>query len=200
MEAVLRAIDTSTDAGARDFVLTLFLNETGARLNETLSVRMRDIHADGKGKVTVTVTGKGGYVRTLYLTPVLTRKLKEYILRVHGESPNPEAYLFFSKIKGLNTKITARAVQKRMKELAAKAHEDCEEVPLDLHPHNYRHAYGTKESQTRKATRRGAEGDGAQEHTIHYDLHRHQQHDRAGAGGCGERRGKENQTYMDRRR
>ena len=144
VEAVLRAIDTSTDAGARDFVLTLFLNETGARLNETLSVRMRDIHADGKGKVTVTVTGKGGYVRTLYLTPVLTRKLKEYILRFHGESPNPEAYLFFSKIKGMDTKITARAVQKRMKELAAKAHEDCEEVPLDLHPHNYRHAYGTR--------------------------------------------------------
>ena len=53
-----------------------FLNETGARLNETISVRMKDIHTDSKGKVTVTVTGKGGYIRTLYLTPVLTRKLK----------------------------------------------------------------------------------------------------------------------------
>jgi len=154
VEAVMKAIDTSTDAGARDFVLLLFLNETGARLNETLSVRMKDIHTDGKGKVTVEVTGKGGYIRTLYLTPVLTRKLKEYILRFHGASPDGEAYLFFSKIKGMYTKTTARAIQKRLREHAAKAHETCDEVPLDLHPHrsnlfaclskNYRHAYGTR--------------------------------------------------------
>ena len=61
---------------------------------------------------------------------------------------------FFSKIKGKYTKITSRAIQKRLKEHAEKAHETCEEVPLDLHPHrsnlfaclskNYRHAYGTR--------------------------------------------------------
>jgi site-specific recombinase XerC len=50
----------------------------------------------------------------------------------------------FSKIKGKYTKVTARAIQKRLREHAAKAHETCEEVPLDLHPHNYRHAYGTR--------------------------------------------------------
>lgn len=105
---------------------------------------MKDIHTDSKGKVTVTVTGKGGYIRTLYLTPVLTRKLKEYVIRFHGEIPDGEEYLFFSKIKGKYTKITARAIQKRVKELAQTAHKDCDEVPLDLHPHNYRHAYGTR--------------------------------------------------------
>lgn len=144
VEAVLKVADTSTDAGARDFTLILFLNETGARLNEVISVRLKDIHTDSKGKVTVTVTGKGGYVRTLYLTPVLARKLKEYTRRFHGQASDGEAFLFFSKIKGTHAKITARAVQKRMKELAAKAHVVCEEVPLDLHPHNYRHAYGTR--------------------------------------------------------
>ena len=144
VEAVQKVIDTTTDAGARDFVLLLLLNETGARLNEALSIRMKDIHTDGKGKMTVTVTGKGGYIRTLYLTPVITRKLKEYILRFHGASPDAEAYLFFSKIKGHYTKITSRAIQKRLKQHAAEAHKTCDEVPLDLHPHNYRHAYGTR--------------------------------------------------------
>ena len=47
---------------------------------------MEDIHTDSKGKVAITVTGKGGYIRTLYLTPVLTDKLKQYILRFHGVS------------------------------------------------------------------------------------------------------------------
>ena len=144
VEAVMRAADTTRDAGARDFGLLLVLNETGARLSEAISVRMKDIHTDGKGKMTVTVIGKGGYIRTLYLTPVLTRKLKEYIQRFHGPSPEAETYLFFSKIKGKYTRITARAIQKRLKELAGKAHRDCEEVPLDLHPHNFRHAYGTR--------------------------------------------------------
>ena len=119
VEAVLKATDTSTDAGARDFTLVLFLNA-------------------------ITVTGKGGYVRTLYLTPVLTRKLKEYMRRFHGQASDGDAFLFFSKIKGTHTKITARTVQKRLRELAVKAHVECEEVPLDLHPHNYRHAYGTR--------------------------------------------------------
>lgn len=144
VEAVLKATNISTDAGARDFTLILFLNETGARLNEAISVKLKDVHTDSKGKVTITVTGKGGYVRTLYLTPVLTRKLKEYIQRFHRQASDGEAFLFFSKIKGTHTKITARAVQKRLKELAAKAHKECGEVPLDLHPHNYRHAYGTR--------------------------------------------------------
>lgn len=144
VEAVLKATDTSTDAGARDFTLVLFLNETGARLNEAISVKLKDVHTDCKGKVTITVTGKGGYVRTLYLTPVLTRKLKEYMRRFHGQASDGDAFLFFSKIKGTHTKITARTVQKRLRELAVKAHVECEEVPLDLHPHNYRHAYGTR--------------------------------------------------------
>jgi site-specific recombinase XerD len=95
VEAVQRAIDTTTDAGARDFVLLLLLNETDARLNEALSINMKDIHTDGKGKVTVTVTDKGGYIRTLYLTPVITRQLKEYILRFHGTSPDGDAYLWY---------------------------------------------------------------------------------------------------------
>ena len=71
---------------------------------------------------------------------------------------------FFSKIKGMHAKTTARAIQKRLREHAAKAHQTCDEVPLDLHPHrsrsvlplglsknlfaclskNYRHAYGTR--------------------------------------------------------
>ncbi len=135
VEAVQKAIDTTTDAGARDFVLLLFLNETGARLNEALSIKMKDIHTDSKGKVTVTVTGKGGYIRTLYLTPVVARKLKEYTLRFHGTSPDGESYLFYSKIKGRHAKITSRAIQKRLKQHAAEAHETCDEVPLDLHPH-----------------------------------------------------------------
>lgn len=144
VEAVQKAIDTDTDAGARDFCLLLFLNETGARLNEALSIRMKDIHTDSKGKVTAEVTGKGGLMRTLYFTPVLARKMNEYIARFHGASPDGDAYLFFSKIKGRHTKITSRAIQKRLKEHAIKAHETCKEVPLDLHPHNYRHAYGTR--------------------------------------------------------
>lgn len=144
VEAVLRAIDTKTDAGARDYTLILFLNETGARLNEAISIRMKEIHTDVKGRITVTVKGKGGYIRTLYLTPVLTRKLTEYMQRFHGTSPDLDSYLFFSKIKGKYVKISARAIQKRLREIALEAHNDCKEVPLDLHPHNYRHAYGTR--------------------------------------------------------
>ena len=87
---------------------------------------------------------KGSHFFLYIVSPVLTRKLKEYILRFHGETPDPEAYLFYPRIKGTHAKTTVRVIQKWMKELAAKVHEDCEEVPLDLHPHNYRHAYGTR--------------------------------------------------------
>lgn len=144
VEVIIRAINTATDAGARDFTLFLFLTETGARLDEAISVMMKDIRSDAKGRLSVTVVGKGRYVRTLYLTPTLTSKLREYTTRFHDTSPDTEAYLFFSKIKGKHTKIIAKAIQKRLKVLAFKVHKQCEEVTLDLYPHNYWHAYSTR--------------------------------------------------------
>ena len=88
----------------------------------------------------VTIVGKGGKTRTLYLLPRAVSHIEKYIRDFHGSPAEPGAYLFFSRVGGKYTKITEPAIDKRLKKYARDAHEKCPNVPLNLHAHQFRHA------------------------------------------------------------
>ena len=83
---------------------------------------------------------KGSKIRTLYLLPKAVAHLKKYLKEFHGDTPNPEAYVFYSRNTGSHGKMSQTAVNKQLKKHARAAHEMCDEVPLDLHAHQLRHA------------------------------------------------------------
>lgn len=56
------------------------------------------------------------------------------------ESPEPEAYVFYSRNTGIYGKVTQPAIDKMLKKYAKVAHEICKDVPLNLHAHQFRHA------------------------------------------------------------
>lgn len=66
-----------------------------------------------------------------------------FIKRIHGTNPNPDSFLFFSPSKGKTSKLSSRAIQKRLKQHACSVHESCDEVPLDMHSHLFRHTRAT---------------------------------------------------------
>lgn len=66
--------------------------------------------------------------------------LKKYMAEYHGENSNGESYVFFSRNAGSFEKMSQMAVSKRLSIHAETAHEICDEVPLDLHAHQFRHA------------------------------------------------------------
>lgn len=139
VKALMSVPDVSTKTGQRDLVLLIILYCTAARIDEILSMKINQLHLE-TDKPYITVVGKGRKVRTLYILPKGTAHLKKYMEVFHSANPNPDAFVFYSRNKGIFGKMTPESVNKQLKKNAAIAYEICKEVPLNLHAHQIRHA------------------------------------------------------------
>ena len=139
VKVLLAEPDTTHKTGIRDLALMVVLYATAARIDEILSICIKDLKLDVE-KPYVVIVGKGEKVRTLYLLPKAVAHIKLYIKVFHGSDPRPDSFLFFSRNKGSMEKLSQSAVRKMMKKYANSCHEKCEDVPLDLHAHQFRHA------------------------------------------------------------
>jgi len=138
VQVLLSVPDLSTKAGRRDLALMIAIYSTATRINEILSLKIEHLRLDVE-KPNVTIIGKGSKIRTMYLLPKAVTHLKKYLKEFHGNTPNPEAYVFYSRNTGLQGKMSQTAVNKQLKKHASAAHEICDEVPRDLHAHQLRH-------------------------------------------------------------
>ncbi len=142
VSAILAEPDQHTKTGIRDLTFLTILYGTAARLDEILSIKNERLMLDSK-KPYVNIVGKGDKARTLYLPPKAIAHLRQYIHIFHGEDPDPDAYLFYSRNSGVKSKMSQGAIRKMLKKYAISAHEKCSDVPLDLHAHQFRHAKAT---------------------------------------------------------
>ena len=139
IEVLLLVPDLSTKAGRRDLTLMIIIYSTAARMDEILSLKIEQLHLDEE-KPNVTIVGKGNKIRTIYLLPKAVAHLKKYLKEFHGDILNPAAYVFYSRNAGSHGKMSQAAINKQLKKHARAAHKMCDEVPLDLHAHQLRHA------------------------------------------------------------
>jgi site-specific recombinase XerD len=139
MKVLMSIPDVATRTGQRDLVLLIVLYCTAARIDEILSIKINQLHLD-TNKPYITVVGKGRKIRTLYILPKAVAHLKKYLRDFHAAEPNPEAFLFYSRNKGESGKMTPESVNQQLKKYAALAHRVCNDVPIDLHAHQIRHA------------------------------------------------------------
>lgn len=138
VKTLMEMPDTSSLTGIRDLAFMVLLYATAMRLDEILSLHIQDIHLEGKAYVNV--IGKRNRLRTLYLLPKAVAHIKQYIALFHGDHPKPGSFLFYSGLKGKNSKISQPAIAKMLKKYATQGHAVNPEVPLDLHAHQFRHA------------------------------------------------------------
>ena len=142
IEALLDSIDTSTDIGIRDYVLWELVYKTAMRIGEALSIRLKHLNLYAE-KPFVTVVGKRSKVRTAYLQPKLAENLRNYVIHIFGKNNDGESFLFFSRVNGKDQPMTTKGAELRLKKYAKIANEVCKDVPIDLHPHQLRHARAT---------------------------------------------------------
>jgi len=138
--AMLSAPDLTTITGRRDLVFMILLYATAARLSEMLSLKIKQIHITGEKKPYINIIGKGQKIRTLYLLPRAVAHIEKFISEAHGDQADPEAYLFYSRVGGKYSMLTAPAIDKRLKKYAQELHEKNKDVPLNCHAHQFRHA------------------------------------------------------------
>jgi len=139
VQVLLSVPDLSTKAGQRDLTLMIIMYSTAARIDEILSLKTEQLHLDGQ-KPSVNIIGKGSKIRTMYLLPKAVSHLKKYLKELHGDTPDPKAYVFYSRNTGPHGKMSQTAVNKQLKKHAKTARKICDEVPEDIHAHQLRHA------------------------------------------------------------
>lgn len=74
-----------------------------------------------------------------YLLPRAVSNIKGYIREFHGENPNPEDFLFYSRVGCNKGMLNEPAIDKRIKKYAIIAHGKCCDVLPDTHAHQFRH-------------------------------------------------------------
>lgn len=142
VKTIMSLPNQSSITGKRDLVFMIIAYGTAARMSEILNIKIRNIHLDRKQSY-INIVGKGSKVRSLYLLPKAEAHIKKYISDFHGEHPDLDDYLFYSRNGKERNKVTSRAIEKRLSMYAKEAHRICKEVPEDLHAHQFRHARAT---------------------------------------------------------
>lgn len=142
VKAIMKEPDQRTVTGRRDLVFLMIAYGIAARISEILGIRLKQIHLEDKNPYII-LFGKGEKTRTMYILSKLAAHLKKYIQEAHGDHPDPEDYLFYSRNGTHKDQLSSKAIEKRLRLYAASAHEKCEDVPLDLHMHQFRHARAT---------------------------------------------------------
>lgn len=142
VKALMSVPDVTTKIGRRDLALIIILYATACRIDEILSLKIKQLHLDVESPY-ISILGKGNKIRTIGLLPKAVAHLKKYIAEFHASNPDPEAFVFYSRNTGVFGKLTQPAVNKMLKKHAACAHKICDEVPVELHAHQIRHAKAT---------------------------------------------------------
>ena len=118
----------------------LFLFKTGARIQEVLDVKLRDIQF-GKHP-SVMLTGKGAKMRPVPLRENTSEHLNQYIRLFHPDAGvYSNDYLFYTVRNGVKKRMTEDNARDFIQKYGEKARLVCAEVPENVHPHLFRHSF-----------------------------------------------------------
>jgi site-specific recombinase XerD len=131
--------DQTTEKGYRDIVMLTLAIDSGARVQELLDLTPSSFNP---GKIsTLRIYGKGRKVRTVPLSSKCAKMLKQYMRRLHLDSPEANMYPLFGN--GHHSKLTRTAVTAIVKKYASKARIiNSQLIPDHLSPHSLRHTKG----------------------------------------------------------
>jgi integrase/recombinase XerD len=131
--------DTSNNRGIRNQFIMIFSYDTGARIQELLDLKIKDINLDSEVPC-VYLTGKGQKTRAVPLQEKTIRHLNNYFSHFHPKNTwNANQYLFYTVIHGQHCRMSEDNVAAFLKKYAKSGNEKCSEIPDRVYPHLFRH-------------------------------------------------------------
>jgi integrase/recombinase XerD len=138
IDALLKSINRRTSLGRRDYALFALMFNTGARVQEVLNLRRRDLRLDAPYQVRL--TGKGNKVRLCPLWPVTAQLLRALTEETQRTDADPANTLLFANARG--TALTRHGVRYLLRKYAAMATRLSPTLRgKSLHPHSIRHYF-----------------------------------------------------------
>jgi integrase/recombinase XerD len=135
LAAILSQPDVSTLRGRRDAVLLSLLYDTGARSQEIVDLRVRDIRLDPPAQVTL--TGKGQKARIVPLMPTTANLLRAHLRWFNLDRPSAvDAPVFAGRNGAALTRSGLRSILAKHANAARKSYPA---LQLRIGPHTLRH-------------------------------------------------------------
>lgn len=135
VQALLDVVDRSTATGERDFALLALMFNTGARVQEVLDLKLRDVRLDAPEQVRL--HGKGNKVRICPVWPRTAQLLGGLMKRRFASgSIDADAPLFVNQRGDPLSRFGVRYVLHKYATLAGVSTVHCHALP---HPHSLRH-------------------------------------------------------------
>lgn len=136
IEVLLASIDRANWSGQRDYALFALMFNTGARVQEILNLRVRDLRLDPPCQVRL--QGKGNKVRLCPIWPRTAHLLQELIRTDHGSTQDPaERPVFVNRHGDAMTRFGVRYLLR--KHVAASSKKASTLAGKRIHPHSVRH-------------------------------------------------------------
>ena len=136
IEAVLTSIDRSTPLGQRDYAMFSLMFNTGARVQEILSLQVRDFRLEPPYQVRL--LGKGNKVRLCPIWPRTAKLLEALIKKQYAAVQNPAGQPVFVNRQGAAlTRFGVRYLLRKY--VAAGAKGSPALAGKSIHPHSLRH-------------------------------------------------------------
>jgi site-specific recombinase XerD len=137
IENLLNAPDISNPSGLRDKAILEVLFSTGLRVAELVSLNRNQIKIDNLNEdLEISVIGKGGRIRPVYLSPRALKAIKDY-----SETRKDNDKALFINYKGpisTNHRLTTRSVENIVRKYVIKAG-----ISVSASPHTLRHSFAT---------------------------------------------------------
>jgi integrase/recombinase XerD len=136
IDAILKSIDRTRPAGQRDYALFALMFNTGARVQEILNLRRRDVRFDAPCQVRL--VGKGNKIRLCPLWPATARLLRDLVGQRSASDADPADALLFTNARGQQlTRFGVRYLLRKYVVAAGGAAPTLRDK--HLRPHSLRH-------------------------------------------------------------
>jgi len=136
IEALLASIDRKTPAGRRDYAMFSLMFNTGARVQEIVDLRVRDLRLEPPCQVRF--AGKGNKVRLCPIWPRIARLLRELTEKERDSTEDPaDRHVFLNARGAPMTRFGVRYLLRQ--HVAAGANIAPTLAGKRIHPHSLRH-------------------------------------------------------------
>lgn len=132
---ILKSVDRNRDA-IRDHFLLSLLYESGARINEVLSLQIKDIKKTSGNEADVHFFGKGKKHRITPLSREIWSQFEDYC-RIYHPDKDPDDLLFYSFRNGRRNKMSSDNVSRILSGCEAEVKKNNPDL-IHLHSHLFR--------------------------------------------------------------
>lgn len=128
--------------GFRDLVVMITLYDTGCRVQELLSLRIKNLNLNIKSPY-VLLKGKGQKERIVPLMDKTVGHLRKYLNIFHSDSISDDDFLFYSIHNGLKSEMSQDNIQRIIDKYCELAYQKNEHFPKHIYCHMFRHSRAT---------------------------------------------------------